>query len=85
MATVKNGVVSAKKPGKCTITAKYAKKKYKCKVKVKQNGTAIMNENNTTNSESVSTVDNFSNLIMEAQLTSSDKNTLTLKINLNYS
>ncbi|MDO5334904.1 MAG: Ig-like domain-containing protein [Coriobacteriia bacterium] len=36
VATVsKKGVVKAKKPGKATITAKYKKKKFKCKVTVK--------------------------------------------------
>lgn len=32
VATVKKGVVSAKKAGKCVVTAKYAKGKYKCTV-----------------------------------------------------
>lgn len=39
VATVKNGVVSAKKAGTCKIIAKYAKKKYKCTVKVKKDTT----------------------------------------------
>lgn len=34
VAAVKKGVVSAKKAGKCVVTAKYAKKKYKCTIKV---------------------------------------------------
>lgn len=37
VAAVKKGVVSAKKVGKCVVTAKYAKKKYKCTVKVVKN------------------------------------------------
>lgn len=34
VAAVKKGVVSAKKAGKCVVTAKYAKKKYKCTIRV---------------------------------------------------
>ncbi len=34
VATVKKGVVNAKKVGKCVVTAKYAKKKYKCIINV---------------------------------------------------
>lgn len=34
VAAVKKGVVSAKKAGKCVVTAKYAKKKYKCMISV---------------------------------------------------
>lgn len=52
VATVKNGVIDTKRVGKCTITAKYAKKKYKCAVKVEQNETNAMNENSVTNSGS---------------------------------
>lgn len=37
IATVKKGVVKGKKVGKCVITAKYAGKKYKCKVAVVTN------------------------------------------------
>lgn len=48
VATVKNGIISAQKTGSCIITAKYAKKKYKCSVNVKQNVANVMNENNTT-------------------------------------
>ena len=35
VATVKKGIITAKKPGKATITAKVGKKKLKCKVTVK--------------------------------------------------
>lgn len=34
IATVKNGIVKAKAVGSCTVTAKYAGKKYKCSVRV---------------------------------------------------
>lgn len=37
IATVKKGVVKAKKKGKCTVIAKYRGKKYKCVVRVKEN------------------------------------------------
>lgn len=37
IATVKRGVVKAKKKGKCTVIAKYRSKKYKCVVRVKEN------------------------------------------------
>jgi len=37
IATVKKGVVKAKKKGKCTVIAKYRSKKYKCVVRVKEN------------------------------------------------
>lgn len=40
IATVKAGVVKAKKKGRCTITAKYAKKKYCCRVIVKSSESA---------------------------------------------
>ena len=36
VATVENGIVTAKKAGKATITATYKGKKYKCKVTVKK-------------------------------------------------
>lgn len=37
IATVKKGVVKAKKKGTCTVIAKYRSKKYKCVVRVKEN------------------------------------------------
>lgn len=47
VATVKNGVISTKKAGKCTVIAKYEKKKYKCVVNVERKGTDAANESST--------------------------------------
>lgn len=48
VATVKNGVVRAKKAGKCKIVARYAKKKYQCSVKVKEDTTQAASANQVT-------------------------------------
>ena len=69
VAAVKNGVIFTKQIGQCTITAKYAKKKYNCEVKVERNET-----------KDVSDTDDVSNVVMESQLNMSDKNILSLKI-----
>lgn len=41
IATVRKGKVTAKKPGRATITAKYGKKKYRCNVTVVNNTASI--------------------------------------------
>lgn len=45
IASVRNGVVKAKKTGRCMITAKYQSKKYKCTIYVKKAKTNNSNTN----------------------------------------
>lgn len=54
IATVKNGVVTPKKPGKVTITAQVQGKKLSCKVTVKQAKVYIMNSGNAKHKATVS-------------------------------
>lgn len=63
VASVKNGVVKAKKIGKATIKAKYKGKTYKCKVTVKENAkplkakslNEVLNSNGTLKTTKVDT------------------------------
>lgn len=48
IASVKNGVVRAKKTGRCTITAKRLGRKYKCTVRVKSSKTKNIDSNDST-------------------------------------
>lgn len=95
VATVKNGVIRTKKAGKCTVIAKYEKKKYKCVVNVERKGTDAANESSTPTAEptvvqapgggmtpdySFSVISDFSSVPMEVQTDLSDQNMLTVKV-----